>query len=507
MKLITHKTEFKHTALLTLISIVMSAQVIAAPKYAAKVPANIQTPNEVNTKLLGKLKYFDGTPTQETVTKAYDFIDTARAAQAFLTGIPIASIYAFLEGLKEVGAAPGDLILFENLMDARTLLLTPNTTTPYAFAEVNLKAGPMIVVIPPMVLGGLDNEFFLHVNDFGITGTDAGKGGKYLIIGPGYKGKIPKGYNVYHSKTYRNWLFLRTFVKNGDVAASTLGLRKSFNIYPLAQASKPPEQKVINVSGKQFNTIHANNFDFFNEINEVIQYEPADALDPETVGLFAAIGIKKGQPFAPDKRMKKILTDGVAIGNATARANLFAPRNKAVYFYPGKRQWFSPFAVVGYDFYKNGERTLDLRTMFHYYATGITPAMSVPRIGKGSVYEIGTKDKQGNYLDGGKNYVITLPAPVPAANFWSFIVYDGQTRSILETDQKFGGVDNKNPNLKTNKDGSYTVYFGPKVPKGHEGNWVQTMPNKSYNVLLRIYGPLKPWFDRSWMPGDFELIK
>ena len=133
--------------------------------------------------------------------------------------------------------------------------------------------------------------------------------------------------------------------------------------------------------------------------------------------------------------------------------------------------------------------------------------MSQPKVGQGSVYEIAAHDANGDYLDGGKNYSVTLPGPVPINNFWSFMVYSGQHRSMLETDQKFGGLDSNNPSVKANKDGSYTMWFGPKAPKGHEGNWIQTMPGKSYNVILRLYGPLQPWFDKTWKPGDFELVQ
>ena len=155
----------------------------------------------------------------------------------------------------------------------------------------------------------------------------------------------------------------------------------------------------------------------------------------------------------------------------------------------------------------NGELVLDDRIMFHYYATGITPAMAKPMVGTGSVYEIGAHDSEGRYLDGGKTYKVTLPGPVPAKDFWSFMVYDNQTRSVLETDQKSGGLDSNNPSVKANADGSYTIWFGPKPPKGHEGNWIQTMPGKGYNILLRLYGPLEAWFDKTWMPGDLELVK
>ena len=128
-------------------------------------------------------------------------------------------------------------------------------------------------------------------------------------------------------------------------------------------------------------------------------------------------------------------------------------------------------------------------------------------MGKGSVYGVTAHDVNGDYLDGGKNYSVTLPGPVPAKDFWSFMVYSGQHRSMLETDQKLAGLDSLNPSVKPNADGSYTMWFGPKAPEGHEGNWIQTMPGKSYNVLLRLYGPLQPWFDKTWKPGDFVEVK
>jgi len=220
-----------------------------------------------------------------------------------------------------------------------------------------------------------------------------------------------------------------------------------------------------------------------------------------------AIGIKKGKPFEPDARMKKILTEAVAIGNATARAITFSPRSPRYYFYPDRR-WNSMFTGGGnYAFYDNGERMLDDRIFMHYYATGITPAMTAPKVGQGSVYGIAAQDVNGDYLDGGKTYSVTLPGPVPAKDFWSFMVYDSQHRSMLETDQKLAGLDSLNPSVKPNADGSYTMWFGPRAPEGKEGNWIQTMPGKSYHVLLRLYGPLQPWFDKTWKPGDFELVK
>lgn len=477
------------------------------PKYKANVPESVMTPDKVHTELLGDLEFFDGMPSKETVKKAYDFLDLSRGAEAFLNGIPAASVYAILEGIKDAGVNPGDLGMFEELMDARSLYLTANSTTVYCMTEVNVKDGPVVAEIPPGVLGPVDDAFFRFVTDIGNTGPDQGKGGKYLFVHRDYDGDVPDGYFVAKTPTYRNLFFFRAFVKNGDLKATADGVKAGFRMYPLAQAANPPEQRFVNLSGKQMNTVHANNFEFYEELNAVIQNEPSDAFDPELVGLFASIGIKKGQPFEPDARMKRILTEAVAIGNTTARAITFSPRKPRYYIW-SDRKWNTPFTGGGnYAFYDNGERMLDDRIFFHYYATGITPAMTAPKVGLGSVYGIGAQDVNGDFLDGGKTYKVTLPSPVPAKDFWSFMVYDGQHRSMLETDQKLAGLDSLNPSVKPNADGSYTMWFGPKAPKGHEGNWIQTIPGKSYNVLLRLYGPLQPFFDNTWKAGDFEPVK
>jgi len=502
-------TKNTYIAVFTSMTLLLASSALAkedpTPKYSAKVPQNILTPDKVNTKLLGDLEFFDGMPSETTVKKVYNFLDLSRGVDAYLNGMPAASMYAMLEGIKGAGLAPGDIGIFEDLMDARSLFLTPNTSTQYIFTEIDLKSGPVVVDVRVPVLGLVDDAFFRYVTDIGFTGPDKGKGGKYLFVGPDHKGEIPKGYFVLKSSTYRHWLFLRVLAKPDQLKAAAEGFRKGFNCYPLALADNPPKQKFLNLSGKQFNTIHATDGDYFDELNAVIQYEPADAFNPELVGLFASIGIKKGKPFAPDAHMKKLLEEAAAIGNASARAIAFKPRNRAAYFY-SDRQWYTSFSG-GHDFMNNGEMILDDRIMFHFGATGITPAMAMPKVGMGSAYEFTPYDSQGNYLDGSKTYSITIPGPVPAKDFWSFVVYSPQHRSLLETDQKSAGIDSNNPALKANDDGSYTIWFTPKAPEGHEDNWVQTIPGKGFMVILRLYGPLQPWFDKSWKPGDFELVK
>ncbi|HSO48159.1 MAG TPA: DUF1254 domain-containing protein, partial [Rhizobiaceae bacterium] len=467
-------------------------------------------PESLETRI-GKLNFTNGAPDAATAALVYDNLDHMRGVQAFLRGISATSVRAACNGLESAGVKTNQAFgITEDLMDARTLFLTPNTTTVYVFACLDLSDGPMVMEVPTGVLGPVDDGDFRWVTDIGLTGPDAGKGGKYLFVPPGNTEALPAG-GYFEAKPSTNTLlvFFRAFVKDGDIAGAVKHVKAGTKLYPLhatTETGEPPETAWVNTSGMKFNTISANDFSFYEELNEVVQRESADFVDPDSVGLFASIGIRKGQPFAPDERMKKILTEAVALGNATARTILFESRDPRTKFYPD-RQWLTPFVGGSYQFLSGAERLLDARTMFFYYATGITPAMSMAKVGAGSAYAGAFKDANGDYLDGGKSYKITLPGPVPAKAFWSFVVYDNQTRSILETDQKLAGVDSTDKALKIEADGSATVWFGPKAPEGQEANWVQTMPGKGWNVLLRLYGPLEPWFDKSWKPGDIELVE
>jgi hypothetical protein len=400
-----------------------------APKYSAKVPPYITTPDTVQTRI-GTLKFFDGLPDPETVQKVYDNLDHARGVEAFLTGMPAASVYAVCEGISQVGVKPNTAIgIMQDLMDARSVFLTANSATVYVFGCIDLKDGPVVVEVPPGVLGPVDDAYFRWVTDVGLTGPDMGRGRKYLFVPPGYTTNLPSdGYFIVKPPTYGNLIFDRAFVNNGDIRAASNGVKAKARVDPLSSAGNAPPPTFVDLSGVQFNTVHANTFHFYEELNEVIQHEPADAFDPETVGLFSSIGIKKGKAFAPDTRMKGILTDAVLVGNATARAIVFTPRDERVKFYPD-RQWATAFIGGRYDFMDDGERMLDARMLFHYYATGITPAMAFSKPGTGSAYAYAARDSMARYLDGGKTYKITLPVPIPVGQFWSFMVYDGQTRS------------------------------------------------------------------------------
>jgi len=480
----------------------------ATAEVSEEVLNSIQTPNEVETSI-GTLRFNDGAPTPETADKIYDYLDTTRAMDTFLKGMPGASLKALIDGAHSIGAVEAnEVMIFDQLMGPESLFLTGNSSTVYAIPDLDLKRdGPTVVEVPDGLLGAANDAWFRFINNLPTSG-------KYLYLPPGYDGPIPDGFAVYRPKTYRVWVFLRSSVKEGGVEAAASLVTGNVKVYPLSQFTDKPEMKWISASGKAFNTIHPNNSEFYHHLDEVIQYEPLEMLDAETRGLFASIGIEKGKKFAPDARMKKILADGVALGNAASRSIVWYPRYdmdmEGVRIYPDTDSaWMMAYTARNVFFNGENGQTMntDARVMFHYPYTAVTPAMAAPREGKGSDYGIAYVDAGKQPFDGAKTYQLTLPADPPTGNFWAVTVYDTQTRSMLQTSQKSPSVDSNGEGLKQNNDGSYSIFFGPKAPQGFENNWIETIPGKSWFVILRMYSPLKPWIDQTWRPGEVELMK
>ncbi len=508
-------------------------------------PVSITTPDTVKTPL-GTLEFKDGVPSKETATKLFDTIDFTYAYRAFMDNMRGVSIHAIRKGLQDMGVKDGEVLIFSDLMDSNSLFLTANCDTIYAMGSIDLTNGPMVIESPPEFLGTVQDAWFRWVIDLGLPGPDRGVGGKYLIVSPDYQGSLPEGeFNVANSRTNKIVWFGRSYLKDGtDPKPVVETIRKTLKVYPytpgslgtpiaeflagkapLAPITPPPATVFHEGSGKVMNTVPPSDWTFFEMLNEIVQQEPATSLDPELMGPIAALGIVKGKAFQPDDRMKRIMSEALAVANASARTLFLNPRHADWYYYPDS-SWYNYLFQTGYEFETpipeitkegakpfppTGYRTMDARTSFFYGVTGITPAMAMRLTGIGSQYLLAMSDADKQLFDGAKTYKMTLPKNIPAKKFWSLTLYDNQTRSMLATSQRYpraGSQSYPSPAAEASADGSITVYFSPNQPQGvKRGNWIQTNPAKGWFVILRLYSPLEPFFTKQWRPSEIELVQ
>jgi hypothetical protein len=506
---------------------------------------SIATPEQVDSRL-GTLDFVDGVPSPETSELVQDHLDFVHALNAYLNGFPGASTVALRKGIHEAGAEDNAILIFSELMGSESLFLTANADTVYFIGIVNLTSGPMVIDTPPQALALFDDMWFQWIVDFGLPGPDRGEGGRFLLVPPGYDGSLPdSGYHVRHSRTTRVLLLGRSFLTDDDPAPTVETIKSTLKIYPYAQGgfgtsigtlleghvhpdppADIPDTKFVEGSGAAFNTIPPSDFGLFELLNELVQDEPADSnTNIELMGDLAAIGIVKGKPFKPNKRMREILEDAAAVGSATSRALVFDPRESEGFAYYDGSAWGLPLWVGGYSFETppplvtkegiqplppTGARTHNARTSFFYAYTGITPAMCMRLTGVGSQYIVAFKDADGNRLDGARSYRVTLPPDIPAARFWSLTLYDNETRSMLQTPQRFpraGSQSYPTPAATLDGAGSTSVTFGPEQPSDSpDGNWIQTDEDKGFFVILRLYSPGQSYFDKSWRPSEIEVV-
>ncbi|OIQ39392.1 MAG: hypothetical protein BM563_04445 [Bacteroidetes bacterium MedPE-SWsnd-G1] len=532
-----------------LLAVIISIGQLNAQEKRTYKPIDESVPtNKVIDSKIGKLKFPLGYPTEETARMLEDEMLYINAVNSYNNTIQGASLWALRKGFAELGVEDGDFIVSPEMVDGKSLMLTANMDTYYFWGNLDLSNGPLIVETPPNVLGIFDDFWFGWISDFGLAGPDRGKGGKFLLVPEGYTGELPEGgYFIKYSKTNLVTMLGRMFLVDNSTETSEKTIKEHMKIYPyvpggegtsvasylngeskLNKFAEPKHPKLVDVSGKDFNTLPPANYRHFEYINEIIQSQPVGAISPEIAGQLAAIGIVKGKKFNPDARTKEILDKAVKVANAYSRTAAMGalPNSKFRYYNEGS-SWWNPLFDGGYLFntpppeigkdgsiipYENdGARKITARTSFFYLATGITPAMCMRLTGIGSQYLVGSVDSEGNALDGKNTYKLTLPKGIPQERFWSTTVYDNQTRSMIQTDQRYpraGSQSFPTPAAEENADGSITLYYGPEKPAGvADGNYVKTIPNKGWFQIIRCYSPSKGFFDKSWQPSEVELVK
>lgn len=461
-------------------------------------------PAEITTTS-GSLNFEGGAfPSTASVSLIYEELDRQRATQAYMDFFPALSLYCIVKSqIRDFGfKSASDLGVMADFMKPSENFLTGNDITVYAFASLDLKVdGPTVVEIPEGMYGNANDARFKYLTDFGPTGPDEGKGGKYLFLPPGFKGEAPEGYFVFHSAGYRIWAMMRGFGEVGNGEQAVAWFKDRLKVYPLATG--PREHRVTNASGLGANTLPPEDGSAFELLDEIIQYEPEDLFDKELLGRLATLGIEKGKPFRPDERMQSIFDQAAKMGVAMSRAIVYASRDPEIAYWPD-RHWEKMF-IRNTEFINDGHSDIDAQTLWHYQAICVSPNLLSTTPGVGTAYLTAFRDKEGAYLDGAKNYRLRVPANPPVKRFWAVTAYDAGSRSLLDSGGPITVGSLAKPEV--NADGSVDIYSGPEAPAGKEKNWIKTVPGKGWFVVFRFYGPLEGYIEKTWVLNDFELIK
>jgi hypothetical protein len=476
---------------------------------------------------LANLPFTENRPTPETTKILSDELLFQRATQTYLWALPLINTLGMKAGSeKAFGAGYNVLPVWKKRLDAKTLVTTPNSDVIYAMSYVDLgKDGPLVFEAPPQ-LQGILLDFWQRpipvdggkfAGDVGLPGPDGGKGGKFLLLPPGYKGPVPEGYYVYRSGTNNVFIFLRAFYNDPKNLEPPVKLIEQSKIYPLnGQATAKPMQ-FPDASGVPANMLPISDASAFDQLKLLVDSEP-NLAGPDWMGMLAAIGIVKGQPFSPDQNTRQILEDAAKTGYKMSRVIGFESTvsGRSFLVYPDRR-WLNPVAdgtpanpggPLDLAWHRSDRGYLDLDTRIWFFTDyySISPGMISQIPGKGAKYMIAFTDGSGAPLVGEDNYVIHLPANIPAGNFWSVTLYEAENASGLANGQPFPSLGSRD-NPVQNADGGTDLYLGAKAPPGKQANWLATVPGRGYFVILRLYGPTEAALNNSWKPSDVEKMQ
>jgi len=470
---------------------------------ALQGPTSALAEEETLDTRIGKLTFESGYPSPETVQKLYDEMDFQRASQAYLWGIPAVGLNEWRKAQTDVFKAKnGEMLSFLDFNE-KLGILTPNYTTPYIVTMIDLdESGPIVVEIPPGLMAGMILDVWQRVlADLGVVGPDQGKGGKFLILPPGHEMVKPEGYYVVQSPSRAVFVGVRLLDADKDKAIKELipGI-KTYTWSPDRTGEVMP---VRHAGDKKWSQMPPRGMAYWESLNDVVQREPVMERDRLILAQFRFLGIEKGKPFEPDARQRKILEEAVVVGEAMAKANTSDKRVEPP-FWPGTN--WKHALVVSVDQRMPGYDQLDERAAWFYEAVAVSKGMLTQTPGVGQRYIASYKDADGEWLSGENTYKLHVPANPPAKGFWSVTAYDEATRQMPVTEQGRPDISSRKEDIVKNDDGSIDVYFGPKAPKGHEANWVQTNADKGWFAYFRFYGPTEAFFDKSWSLPDIEKI-
>jgi hypothetical protein len=436
-----------------------------------------------------------------------------RAVEAVIWGTPVVNFDAMYQAMvrdAKAGEGSNKIVYWSRLFDWKNQTLTPNPDSIYFMAFFNTRdVGPVVIEIPPAdegsITGSIDDCWQTAIEDVGPAGLDEGKGGRYLILPPGYKEQVPSGYIALQSYTYQGYALLRSILKSNTElgVGNAVAYGKRIKLYPLSRAAHPAATQFVDAINVVYDANIPWDLRFLHSLHRMVQTEPWLERDKVMIDQLRSIGIEKGKPFNPDQKTQDILKDAVREAHAW-----LADQYENSYFPPPYYEgghWCVPVShdvIEGLQtFFANPDKyPVDGRGVA--YTVGF---FSAKHFGAGQFYLMTFTDKTGKGLEGGSTYRLTVPARAPVRQYWSATVYDRDTHALVRNMQR-ASQSSQNPQLQTNADGSVDLYFGSKAPAGKESNWVPTSANGKFEVLFRLYGPEKPLFDKSWKLPDVERI-
>lgn len=433
-----------------------------------------------------------------------------RGIEAAIWGMPAVNYELMLrEMLTKTSAKQNEIVYWSRPVDWHNQTLTPNPDAIYFMIFFNTKdAGPLVIDVPPAegkssFAGNIDNVFQMPLEDAGPYGADKGKGGKYLILPPGYQQKPPVGYFVLTADTYEGYALLRSNLLSHSDADITKALNygKRVKVYPLSKANNPGETKYTDAKDVLYDATIQYDVKFFLALNRIVQSQPWLTRDKAMIDQLKTFGIEKGKPFSPDARTTDILNaaakgahDYLEVMYDTGFPRLNPDAHWAVPAWP--------------DLVKAGSSGYIETNIYPVDARSLTYSIGyigIKRLGTAQIYLISGKDKDGHALSGTETYRLHVPANVPTKQYWSATVYDRKTHALIKNLSRASCASNDKA-VQVNGDGSVDVYFAPKAPTGKEANWIPTNPDGQFEVLFRLYGPEKPLFEKTWKLGDIEKL-
>jgi hypothetical protein len=428
-----------------------------------------------------------------------------RAVEAMIWGMPAVNTDLMLQAmLNTTTAKPNDIIFWSRPVNWKNQTLTPNPDSIYFMSFWNVKDGPVVIDIPPAeggsIAGNIVDVWQMPLEDAGPEGADKGKGGKYVIVPPGYRGPSLKGAFILQSDTYSGFALLRSNLPShsDDDIAKSVAYGKRVRIYRLGA---PQASNFTDVYDKMFDSTIRYDASFYRNLDRVVQNEPWLQRDRVMIDELRSLGIEKGKSFDPDQSTQDILTAAAKEAHALLSQQYetgFPAMNPGIRWFPAARADVVKSVQNGYA--NIDEYPVDARGVT--YTLGFT---GIKRIGTAQFYLMANKDKDGGAFDGGSLYRLTVPADAPVKQYWSATVYDRETHALIKN-MGHASVASIGPGVTKNRDGSVDVFFGPKAPAGKEANWVPTDPNGKFELLFRLYGPEKPLFDRMWKLPDVEKV-